>query len=142
MTPTKPSPSAASCNDEIAALLAAVRDGDIVALLAAVLAPRVAAALAKLQANADDYTSLAPAPRTTPRVHNEACRSGRVAGATKVGRVWRCTRSAWLAARSTPARVPAPLAALVAIAPTLSEQELASIDLETSRLRATTRRSA
>lgn len=30
------------------------------------------------------------------------CRSGRVAGAEKIGRQWQCTREAWIAARRKP----------------------------------------
>lgn len=102
---------------------------------------QIDAQLAELESDndvADDFTR-ANLPRdTSARVFRETCARGLVAGATKDGRSWRCSREAWFAARrSTPAprlRLAAPVA--------LSEAEAAERDLSAAGLRATTRRSA
>ena len=46
---------------------------------------------------AHEYASVGPLPaHTSARTFNAKCRSGAVAGAVKVNRVWKCTRRAWL----------------------------------------------
>lgn len=49
-----------------------------------------------------EYSSVGPLPlHTSARTFNAKCRSGRVAGAVKVNRVWRCTKRAWFDACAT-----------------------------------------
>jgi hypothetical protein len=59
---------------------------------------------------ADEYTTANLPQRTSVRTFHEVCRSGTIAGATKTGRTWSCTREAWATARS---RQPAPTLRLV-----------------------------
>ena len=86
----------------------------------------------------DDFTSLDLPSDTSRRAFRETCASGRVVGATKCGRVWRCSREAWFAARRSTPAAPLRLAAPVA----LSEAEAAERDLQAAGLRVTNRRSA
>jgi hypothetical protein len=48
----------------------------------------------------DDFSSSYLPPMTSRRVFHEKCRAGLVAGATKTGRVWRCSRESWFQARA------------------------------------------
>jgi hypothetical protein len=76
---------------------------DVLGVLVAAIADAVAA---RLGATARDaYTSLDLPPHTTRRRFREVLSSGRVAGATKDGAVWTCSRAAWDAARRRPPRV-------------------------------------
>lgn len=102
-------------------------------------AAEIDAQLAELETDvgADDFSRVDLPPRTSARVFREVCASGRVAGATKDGRSWRCSRDAWFAARRT---TPAPRLRLAEHLP-LSEAEAAQRDLEAAGLRST-RRSA
>lgn len=117
------------------------KDADaVLEALVAMLAPRVAAELAKLHDAGAEYSSLELPPRTTRRVFRETCASGRVDGATKDGKAWRCSREAWFAGRR---REPiAPLRVVGNPAPRVvtSEDELAAQDLEAAGLRPTRRR--
>ncbi len=57
----------------------------------------------------DDFTSLALPSGVSRRAFRDTCASGRVVGAHRDGKVWRCSKSAWLAARSkAPLPRPAP----------------------------------
>lgn len=86
---------------------------DILRALAAALAPAapevfraLAGALVPYLADlggvqpADVYTSLDLPRNVSRRAFREACRSGRVTGAHREGRVWVCLRREWHAART------------------------------------------
>ncbi len=59
----------------------------------------------------DSYTSHALPPGVSRRTFRQLCRSGHVHGARREGKVWRCSRDAWTAAR---AKAPPPTATLAA----------------------------
>lgn len=62
----------------------------------------------------DEYSTLRlPVDAKSADAFNRACRAGRVAGATKRGRVWKCTRAAW----DGRAKAPSPLAPSNDVAP-------------------------
>jgi hypothetical protein len=79
------------------------------------------------QPDAVAFTSQALPPHTSRRAFNEKCRSGHVRGARKLGRVWSCTRDAWLA----PAKPAVPRLRLVRSEPT--DEELADLALRGGR---------
>jgi len=56
----------------------------------------------------DEYRSDAPPTLTSRRAFNEVCRSGRVKGARKEGKVWLCSRVAWHRARAKRPELPRP----------------------------------
>lgn len=45
--------------------------------------------------DADEYSSTSLPPHTSRRAFREACARGDVAGATKSGAIWSCSRAAW-----------------------------------------------
>jgi hypothetical protein len=55
----------------------------------------------------EEFTSLALPSGVSRRAFRDTCASGRVLGAHRDGKVWRCSKSAWLAARTkAPAKRP------------------------------------
>jgi hypothetical protein len=88
-----------------------------------------------------DFTSLALPSGVSRRAFRETCASGRVVGAHRDGKVWRCSKSAWLAARS---RAPLPR---LAPSPTnedeaIAERALAAVLRPTKTTRAAQRLNA
>jgi hypothetical protein len=50
----------------------------------------------------ETFSSVDLPPRTSRRCFREVCKSGRVEGVRREGRLWVCTRAAWDEARSRP----------------------------------------
>jgi hypothetical protein len=88
---------------------------ELLALLERIVDARVDARLAQLGVAVDEYTSGRLPRGMTRRTFNEWCRSGKVDGASRDGREWRCIAAAWRAARA-------------AAAPTRESQQVAAND--------------
>jgi hypothetical protein len=61
----------------------------------AVVRSEVAAYLAELGVGSVDYSSDVRPSGISRRAFNTACRSGKIAGAVRDGKIWRCSRAAW-----------------------------------------------
>ena len=108
-------------------------DPATVALLAALDAyvdQRVDARLRERGVTGDEYSSDNRPGSTSLRTFNETCRSGAVAGATKEGRLWRCGRLSWHAARG---RRPTPAAPDSGVRVGFTREQLVDLAIERAR---------
>jgi len=83
------------CSVDLAKVIEAIVDARV---------ERKLAALGLIHAAAVYTSDDLPPDCKSSRIFAFVCRSGRVAGAERIGRQWRCTREAWIAARRRPAK--------------------------------------
>jgi hypothetical protein len=88
-------------------------NSDPLAIVLDMLADRIAARIGSVRER-EVFTSVDLPPHVTRRRYAELCRSGRIAGATRDGAIWTCTRAAWEASRRRAAKVTAPARELAA----------------------------